>query len=314
MHDKPAEGNVIRWCLVGIENNNLVHQRWTCDGFKIVCVLLRELLDLTREQDPTTNNHVQGSIQQSSLNCVLIRVVDDMDALNIATATPPIGVLGEMNLCNAAVVVEDCAVEYPWSCAIEAANSSTVDLSSRCIAAGGIAPPLCTRVVCDGVRRRSIHIALGRKHANRADQGQLLKERVVELGDGDHQSAAISALSLLQDKWQLVPAMPIKRIERGLQDMVEGHLYSSTVASRSIVEGDSGTQIEGVLNLATGQIIDGPADSKHWQDRPIRTVGHKSLVDPVLDEELIGSVTVRTHLTNATEHPCVGSRGDLDGG
>mmetsp|Transcript_48042 Transcript_48042/g.114174 ORF Transcript_48042/g.114174 Transcript_48042/m.114174 type:complete len:229 (-) Transcript_48042:306-992(-) len=108
--------------------------------------------------------------------------------------------------------------------------------------------------------------------------------------------------------------MPIQGVERRLQHMVEGHLDRAAVAGSAVVEGDARSQVEGPLNLATGQVGHSPACSQLRHDHPVWPIGHKPLIDPVLDEELVGRVAVRSHLANATEHPSVGPWCDADGG
>ena len=58
------------------------------------------------------------------------------------------------------------------------------------------------------------------------------------------------------------------------------------------MEFHGGTQLEGVLLSSRSGVRNGPTFSESWQYRPIGTVAHKALVQPVIGEELIRIVAL----------------------
>merc|ERR1719293_602553 len=107
--------------------------------------------------------------------------------------------------------------------------------------------------------------------------------------------------------------------ERGewrLERVVESHFDRRAIASRAVVKLHAGPQSESVFLPTAVRVGHGPRDGERRKNHPVWAVLHETLVDPIVDEELVWPVAVwivARDRVGASEDPRLGPGSHLDG-
>mmetsp|Transcript_96297 Transcript_96297/g.267510 ORF Transcript_96297/g.267510 Transcript_96297/m.267510 type:complete len:354 (+) Transcript_96297:720-1781(+) len=300
MHHQLADLDVVRWCLSSVHHHDLIVQARAEGSPVSVRVLHLEIPDLLRSQHLVANHHVQVPGEERLLDRVAGVIVDHEKFLHATMLAPPVIVPQEGHLADRVVRAPRGAIVLPGAGAVIALHAHTVDGRVRwhanayhfAVPVDG-APLDRARVVRDWVRSGPLGKAVWGQDADRADQGELLEERVVRAVQNDLEHLAIAPPRLGVQR-EVVPTVVPVVVQGRLEHVIEVHLHGRAVEVLAVVELDVLPEGETVL-LFFPIFANGPASGQRGHDVSVRAIVHEALVDPVLYEELVRGVGVGLH-------------------